>query len=237
MLMVKRFVGQQSLKRNVLINQSLYLKKRYLSSLPTMNRPRNRQPRGGGPRGGGGSQQSQRQQPQQASGKTWTPGTPQQASGTVPTLQKVVPGASVFIILKEDQPTGRETEGVVMNVLTSGNHPRGIKVRLKDGQVGRVQRMASETQSQMNEGGSSSNQAASRPVRQDFSHRYTDIRLDDEFPSEPPPRSLADFMPRAPQQQKRIAVETTPAVKCPFCNAFEGDEPAVTHHIEEEHLS
>lgn len=43
-------------------------------------------------------------------------------------------------MLKADQPTGKLTEGVVAELLTnSANHPRGIKVRLSDGQVGRVQ--------------------------------------------------------------------------------------------------
>lgn len=49
------------------------------------------------------------------------------------------PGAKVSIELKQDQRTGRRTEGVVQSILTkSPNHPHGIKVRLEDGQVGRV---------------------------------------------------------------------------------------------------
>ena len=49
-------------------------------------------------------------------------------------------GAEVQIVLKEDQRTGKLTQGVVANLLTnSPNHPHGIKVRLEDGQVGRVQ--------------------------------------------------------------------------------------------------
>ena len=49
-------------------------------------------------------------------------------------------GLRVKIILKKDQPTGELTEGIVKDILTSSpNHPRGIKVRLEDGQVGRVQ--------------------------------------------------------------------------------------------------
>lgn len=62
---------------------------------------------------------------------------------TVPTTTSVLPGASVNIVLKADQPTGRTVHGVVRDVLTRGNHPRGIKVRLSDGRVGRVQSMAS----------------------------------------------------------------------------------------------
>lgn len=61
----------------------------------------------------------------------------------VPTTREVVAGAGVNIVLKQDQPTGRTVSGTVRDVLTRGNHPRGIKVRLADGRVGRVQSIAS----------------------------------------------------------------------------------------------
>jgi uncharacterized repeat protein (TIGR03833 family) len=49
------------------------------------------------------------------------------------------PGLQVDIVLKKDQLTGRLTRGIVKDVLThSTRHPHGIKVRLTDGQVGRV---------------------------------------------------------------------------------------------------
>lgn len=49
-------------------------------------------------------------------------------------------GAEVEVVLKMNQSTGRLTRGIVEEILTnSGFHPRGIKVRLADGQVGRVQ--------------------------------------------------------------------------------------------------
>lgn len=51
-------------------------------------------------------------------------------------------GLRVAIVLKQDQRTGRETVGVVKDLLTNSNfHPHGIKVRLTDGQVGRVQKI------------------------------------------------------------------------------------------------
>jgi uncharacterized repeat protein (TIGR03833 family) len=51
----------------------------------------------------------------------------------------IVPGVEVNIVLKQDQRTGKLTRGVVKDILTnSPSHPHGIKVRLKDGQVGRV---------------------------------------------------------------------------------------------------
>ncbi|KAI1265254.1 hypothetical protein F5Y18DRAFT_427372 [Xylariaceae sp. FL1019] len=59
----------------------------------------------------------------------------------VPRTNQVLPGAHVSIVLKADQPTGREVGGVVRDVLTRGDHHRGIKVRLVDGRIGRVQRM------------------------------------------------------------------------------------------------
>ncbi|EFU70333.1 YwbE family protein [Aliarcobacter butzleri] len=49
-------------------------------------------------------------------------------------------GLKVNIVLKEDQRTGKLTSGIVKDILTnSPTHPHGIKVRLQDGQVGRVQ--------------------------------------------------------------------------------------------------
>ncbi len=49
-------------------------------------------------------------------------------------------GLKVAIVLKEDQRTGKRTEGVVADILTnSPTHPHGIKVRLESGLVGRVQ--------------------------------------------------------------------------------------------------
>ncbi len=49
-------------------------------------------------------------------------------------------GLRVAIVLKEDQRTGKRTIGIVKDLLTnSSNHPHGIKVRLTDGKVGRVQ--------------------------------------------------------------------------------------------------
>jgi uncharacterized repeat protein (TIGR03833 family) len=51
----------------------------------------------------------------------------------------VKPGCEVDIVLKKDQRTGILTSGRVKDILTkSPTHPHGIKVRLEDGQVGRV---------------------------------------------------------------------------------------------------
>lgn len=51
----------------------------------------------------------------------------------------IYPGLEVDIILKKDQRTGKRTTGIVKDILTSApRHTRGIKVRLEDGQIGRV---------------------------------------------------------------------------------------------------
>ncbi|WP_144639783.1 YwbE family protein [Bacillus cereus] len=52
----------------------------------------------------------------------------------------IAPGLEVDIVLKQDQRTGKLTRGIVKDILTnSPSHPHGIKVRLQDEQVGRVQ--------------------------------------------------------------------------------------------------
>jgi uncharacterized repeat protein (TIGR03833 family) len=58
--------------------------------------------------------------------------------GTV--RSRISPGTRVSIVQKEDQRTGRRTQGIVRDILTSSpTHPHGIKVRLESGEVGRVQ--------------------------------------------------------------------------------------------------
>ncbi|TWI85267.1 putative repeat protein (TIGR03833 family) [Lacibacter cauensis] len=57
----------------------------------------------------------------------------------------IKPGMLVLIVLKKDQRTGILTEGIVKDLLTSApKHHRGIKVRLQDGQIGRVQKILEE---------------------------------------------------------------------------------------------
>ena len=53
--------------------------------------------------------------------------------------ENIKPGLRVFIVLKKDQRSGILTEGIVKDVLTkSQTHPHGIKVRLENGDIGRV---------------------------------------------------------------------------------------------------
>ncbi|PHH84333.1 hypothetical protein CDD83_2109 [Cordyceps sp. RAO-2017] len=136
------------------------------------------------------------------------PPPPQAQAGGVPAAAAVTPGARVAIVLKADQASGRETAGTVAAVLTRGEHPRGVKVRLGDGRVGRVRRLLPTTTT-------TTTTTAARSVA-------VDCRLE---PEEPPPRTLADFFVPAA------------VARCPVCEAFEGDEAAVTLHVEREHFS
>ena len=57
-----------------------------------------------------------------------------------PKRSEIQPGLRVQIIEKQNQRTGKLTEGLVAHILTSGlKHPHGIKVMLEGGKVGRVQ--------------------------------------------------------------------------------------------------
>ena len=61
-----------------------------------------------------------------------------ESDGTI--RRNIRPGLVVVIVKKEDQKTGKMTQGIVQDILTNISvHPRGIKVRLDSGEVGRVQ--------------------------------------------------------------------------------------------------
>lgn len=149
----------------------------------------------------------------------------------MPTTQQVVPGAAVSIVLKEDQPTGREVQGIVQDLLTRGDHPRGIKVRLTDGRVGRVQRMGNVVSSTSESGGLGEAQHVSRQISESGGI----------FHGPPSSRSLADYLPRLESESGPSLIEgkttfTTATATCPICGLFEGDEVAVSHHVNE-HLN
>ncbi len=60
-----------------------------------------------------------------------------------PLLKELRSGIKVCIVQKQDQRTGKITQGTVADILTkSTSHPHGIKVRLTTGEVGRVQKLA-----------------------------------------------------------------------------------------------
>ena len=61
------------------------------------------------------------------------------------TRSNIKPGMTVLIVLKQDQQTGRLTQGIVKEILTkSATHPHGIKVRLESGAVGRVKEIITQ---------------------------------------------------------------------------------------------
>ncbi|KAK3345838.1 hypothetical protein B0T25DRAFT_611763 [Lasiosphaeria hispida] len=145
----------------------------------------------------------------------------------VPTTTAVLPGARVNIVLKQDQPTGRTEAGVVQDVLTRGNHPRGIKVRLTDGRVGRVQSMAVSgaavgsgegVQGSWEEGPAAVGvglDAYLKPAKQRGKRRGRG-EVGGAGASEPG------------ENGER---EVTEISTCPVCGEFEGDEAAVAHHV------
>ena len=60
----------------------------------------------------------------------------------LPTRNDLKAGLRVEIVKKKDQRTGKLTSGMISEILTSSrSHPHGIKVRLQDGQVGRVKKI------------------------------------------------------------------------------------------------
>ena len=63
----------------------------------------------------------------------------------VPKRTEIRPGLRVQIVEKQNQRSGKVTEGIVARILTSSStHPHGVKVLLEDGKVGRVQAIVGE---------------------------------------------------------------------------------------------
>lgn len=163
----------------------------------------------------------------------------------IPTIKDVIPGASVNIVLKADQPTGRTVAGVVANLLTRGNHPRGIKVRLTDGRVGRVQSMVSGTETGMHMTSASASASAPAPAAMSTTQTTTS---ESGLPSENV--SLDAYITRGKPRQngkgggksskkgpvvgreEEDVTQSSDVVICPVCGEFNGDEVAVAHHVE-----
>lgn len=142
---------------------------------------------------------------------------------SMPTTSQLHRGVGVRIILKADQPTGKLTTGQIDQLLTRGNHPRGIKVRLTDGQIGRVQSLtSSDNAARQDVGpgqqdipsvmdgavggkvftpsfqGRSSSSRDRRGIQDDY--RYDDVAADS--------RSLADYL-KAPSKNKVRRTKTS----------------------------
>jgi uncharacterized repeat protein (TIGR03833 family) len=113
----------------------------------------------------------------------------------VPRMTEIQPGIHVNIVLKADQRTGKLTSGQVSDILTRGDHPRGIKVRLTDGRIGRVQSLSSASSGANAEPGIVSTQGAAPAAARDIQDDY---RLGTEPATT---TSLLDYV-RVPKQKK-----------------------------------
>jgi uncharacterized repeat protein (TIGR03833 family) len=164
-------------------------------------------------------------------------------TNSVPAFREVVPGVGVSIVLKVDQPTGRQVQGIVADVLTSGNHPHGIKVRLQDGRVGRVQqivdtgaaRTASEGLNNLGRNGESNSlgsgsRAMYHPTFNPGRRQFSDMRADpydyDTYASSRAAPSLADYI-RRPNIKNNAEAESviSPAKQDPSANATDPTTP------------
>jgi uncharacterized repeat protein (TIGR03833 family) len=185
----------------------------------------------------------------------------------VPKSHLVVPGADVNIVLKADQRTGRQVRGTVQHVLTRGDHYRGIKVRLTDGRVGRVQSMAVAAASDFAAQPipsvasltSAPPESAASSRGQGSRAQYRDVRLDEPLEAAPEQIDLGAYIVPSRRKGKpkkgttsnradeaasptnssnsgtnegKLHVATAVAT-CPVCDAFQGDEAAVSHHVAE----
>lgn len=125
----------------------------------------------------------------------------------VPKYSQLRPGVGVNIIIKKDQPTGRLTSGSISEILTNGDHPRGIKVRLIDGQVGRVQSLSSEPRS-INEEFSAS---PWHETNDQTTSRYAKFSFQEDYRQTSTPTSsinIADYIKISPKKAKKSKVKT-----------------------------
>lgn len=158
------------------------------------------------------------------------------------------------LVLKVDQPTGRQVQGFVAELLTRGDHPRGVKVRLRDGRVGRVQRLISEAEGAAGEesvGGAGANLGrdgdagfvgrgtGARGGRGGYRHEK-DVREDDEYLFDEDRIKERDTglfaqleeADRNYRASKGGGHDSSDMATCPVCGEYEGDERAVAFHVE-----
>ncbi|UPX12861.1 uncharacterized protein EKO05_0003396 [Ascochyta rabiei] len=207
-------------------------------------RPNRSTQRGGGRGGRGGNTNDSSPRPTR----------PRPAYTSVPPIRAIHPGGGVSIVLKEDQQSGHQVKGIVADLLTRGDHPRGVKVRLRDGRVGRVQGLVSEAEGQQGEavvGGPDANlgrngegaASAGRGGRRG-GRMERDIREDDDYLYENrtsnQDQGLFAALEEADKrhEQSKAVLPSPPLLPeesavCPVCYKFEGDEAAVARHVEE----
>ncbi|KAJ3097709.1 ATPdependent RNA helicase [Phlyctochytrium planicorne] len=135
--------------------------------------------------------------------------SPPRKSGPVPGYDDLWKGVGVAIILKQDQPTGITVEGFVDEVLTSGDHPRGVKVRLKDGRVGRVQFLTGKTQVPQKTPPKSSKPTLTDKVRAELAAASSPSK------SSKPQSSFISSMDTASSLRNKLPTDVTPLPALP----------------------
>ncbi|RMZ69900.1 mfs multidrug transporter [Pyrenophora seminiperda CCB06] len=185
--------------------------------------------------------QHQHQHPRSAEAEATTPhpsaddpaSAPPTPPPPSPPFSLLHPTTPVSIILKQDQPTGHQVRGIIADILTRGDHPRGVKVRLRDGRVGRVQSIVSEAEGLRGEamaGGAGAGSGRGRGVG-DMAGLFRALEeADREFAERSGGGGGGPAAAAAAAGGGRTEVE---AAVCPVCGVFEGDEAAVAHHVEE----
>ncbi|KAH8701281.1 hypothetical protein GQ44DRAFT_558356, partial [Phaeosphaeriaceae sp. PMI808] len=162
---------------------------------------------------------------------------------SVPPHTSLHPGTPVSIILKQDQQSGHQVHGIIADLLTRGSHPRGVKVRLRDGRVGRVQKIVTEREGETGEGiigGSTAglwrNEQGGRiekDIRDEDEYLYDEYRENKKDAGNSGLFSALEEADREFEQSKGGKLNSTSKmVRCPVCGEFEGDERAVEYHVE-----
>ena len=137
----------------------------------------------------------------------------------VPKMSQLRPGVHVNVVLKAHQQSGKLTTGQISEILTRGDHPRGIKVRLHSGEIGRVQSLSlssepfaaaqappHEQTSAVSEYGNSPNHFGER--RRERFTSQEDYRQD---PSPLGSRSLAEYIRTSSSSKKTPQISSTAA--------------------------
>lgn len=157
----------------------------------------------------------------------------------VPRMSQLHTSVDVNIVLKHDQSSGKLTRGRISEILTRGDHPRGIKVRLTDGRVGRVQSFATGPHSISTvqtvpsapmSGGTlsdSSELSAQRSSRARYGERERNVSLQEDYREAPTPlqsRSLADYI-KVPASSKPAPAPQSPTQEDSLQAQLEEDFP------------
>lgn len=151
---------------------------------------------------------------------------------TVPKMSQLRPGVQVNVVLKAHQRSGKLTTGQISEILTRGDHPRGIKVRLRSGEIGRVQSLSLSSeplpaaQALLHEQASFVSDYENSPNKFGGRRRERFTTQDDyrQDPSPPESRSLADYI-RVPSSSKTVPPTSSTAVKDTTQTAMEKEFP------------